>query len=171
VLKTIWTTDPVEFDGEYHTIPRSWIGPKPIQKPHPPIYLGAFSPKAVARVARLAQGWIVVAYPLPAMAEMFAAIKAMASEVGRDPDALELLVRANVELFDQPLGDDRMIFTGTLDQVSADVAAAREIGTTELMFDVTFDPGVESVEDILRLMEDLYGLGKGVPAIAPTSGG
>ena len=35
VLKMIWTTDPVEFEGEYHTIPRSWIGPKPIQEPHP----------------------------------------------------------------------------------------------------------------------------------------
>jgi len=168
VLKTIWTTDPVEFDGDYHTIPRSWIGPKPVQEPHPPIYLGAFSPKAAARVARIADGWIGVAYPVPAMAEMFAGIKAAASEVGRDPETLELLVRANVELFDQPLGDERMIFTGTLDQVAADVAATREIGTTELMFDVTFDPGVESVADILRLMEVLYGLGKGVPANAPT---
>jgi probable F420-dependent oxidoreductase len=168
VLKTIWTTDPVEFDGEHHTIPRSWIGPKPVQKPHPPLYLGAFSPRAAARVARIADGWITVAYPISAMAEMFAGIRAAAGEAGRDPDRLELLVRANVELFDQPLGDDRMIFTGTLNQVAADVAATREIGATELMFDATFDPGVESVGDILQLMEVLYGLGKGVPATTPT---
>jgi hypothetical protein len=102
------------------------------------------------------------------MAEMFGAIKATAREVGRDPATLDLLVRANVELSDQPLGDDRMIFTGTLEQVGADVLATGEIGTTELMFDVTFDPGIESVEDILRLMEVLYGLGKGVPATART---
>lgn len=168
VLKTIWTTDPVEFDGEYHTIPRSWIGPKPVQKPHPPIYLGAFSPAAAARVARVADGWITVAYPVPAMAEMFAAIRAAAGETGRDPATIELLVRANVELFDQPLGDDRMIFTGTLEQVATDVAATREIGATELMFDATFDPNVGSLADILRLMEVLYGLGTAAPATAPT---
>ena len=164
VLKAIWTTDPVEFHGEFHTVPRSWIGPKPMQTPHPPIYLGAFSPRAAARVARVADGWITVAYPVPVMAEMFATIRAAAGEAGRDPATLELLVRANVELFDQPLGEDRMVFTGTLDQVSADVVATREMGATELLFDVTFDPGVESVADILPLMETLYGLGVGAPA-------
>jgi probable F420-dependent oxidoreductase len=57
-LKTIWTTDPVEFEGDFYSIPRSFIGPKPVQKPHPPIYLGAFSPKAAARVVRHADGWL-----------------------------------------------------------------------------------------------------------------
>jgi probable F420-dependent oxidoreductase len=159
VLKAIWTTDPVEFEGDYHTIPRSSIGPKPVQKPHPPIYLGAFSPTAAKRVARMADGWITVAYPVPAMAEMIAAIRAAAAEAGRDPATIELLVRANVELFDRPLRDDRMVFTGTLEQVAEDVAATRAIGATELMFDATFDPGVESVADFLRLMEVLYGIG------------
>ena len=158
--------DPVEFEGEYHTIPRSWIGPKPIQEPHPPIYLGAFTPAAAARVGRVADGWITVAYPIAAMSEMFESIRAAAAEAGRDPDGLELLVRANVELFDRPLGDDRMIFTGTLEQVGADVAATREMGATELMFDATFDPGVESVADILSLMEVLHGLGKEAAARA-----
>ncbi|MDF2770475.1 MAG: fgd, partial [Nitrososphaeraceae archaeon] len=43
-LKKIWTEDVVEFKGEYYNIPASKIGPKPIQKPHIPIYLGGFSP-------------------------------------------------------------------------------------------------------------------------------
>ena len=58
VLKAIWTTEPVEFEGEYYSIPRSFIGPKPVQKPHPPIYIGAFMPQAIARVARIADGWV-----------------------------------------------------------------------------------------------------------------
>lgn len=167
VLKTIWTTDPVEFRGEFHTVPRSWIGPKPVQTPRPPIYLGAFSPRAAARVARVADGWITAAYPVPAMAEMFATIREAAEGVGRDPATLEFLVRANVELSEQPLGDERMIFTGTLDQVAGDVAATREIGATEVMFDVTFDPGVRSVGDILSLMETLYALGVDALTTAP----
>jgi alkanesulfonate monooxygenase SsuD/methylene tetrahydromethanopterin reductase-like flavin-dependent oxidoreductase (luciferase family) len=39
VLKRIWTDDVVEFKGKYYNIPASKIGPKPVQKPHPPIYM------------------------------------------------------------------------------------------------------------------------------------
>ena len=38
ILKAVWTTDPVEFQGEYFRIPQSFVQPKPLQKPHPPIY-------------------------------------------------------------------------------------------------------------------------------------
>jgi len=53
VLKAIWTTDPAEFHGEVYTLPRSIIQPKPVQKPHPPIYLAAFSPAALRRGPRM----------------------------------------------------------------------------------------------------------------------
>ena len=56
VLKAIWTTDPVEFKGEFYTVPKSIIQPKPIQKPHPPIYLAAYAPSALKRVATMADG-------------------------------------------------------------------------------------------------------------------
>jgi probable F420-dependent oxidoreductase len=45
VLKQIWMKDVAEFDGKFYKIPACKIGPKPLQKPHPPIYMGAFSPK------------------------------------------------------------------------------------------------------------------------------
>ncbi|MGI8832879.1 MAG: LLM class flavin-dependent oxidoreductase [Nitrososphaeraceae archaeon] len=51
-LKKIWTEDIVDFKGEYYNIPPSKIGPKPIQKPHIPIYLGGFVPKTFA------DGWL-----------------------------------------------------------------------------------------------------------------
>ena len=50
-LKKIWTTDPVEFQEKYYRIPKSFIGPKPVQKPHPPIYMAAYAPSALKRVA------------------------------------------------------------------------------------------------------------------------
>jgi alkanesulfonate monooxygenase SsuD/methylene tetrahydromethanopterin reductase-like flavin-dependent oxidoreductase (luciferase family) len=43
ILKKIWTDDVVEFKGQFYNIPASKIGPKPIQKPHIPIYLGGYS--------------------------------------------------------------------------------------------------------------------------------
>ena len=163
-LKAIWTTDPVEFQGQFYSIPRSIIGPKPVQKPHPPIYMAAYVPAALARVARHADAWHPVGIPLSVLPEMFAGVRAMAQEAGRDPAALELTVRAYIFLSDQPLGDDRSDFAGTSEQIASDIARAREIGVSELMFDVTFAPDVRSVEDILERMEHVYQLSKESPA-------
>jgi alkanesulfonate monooxygenase SsuD/methylene tetrahydromethanopterin reductase-like flavin-dependent oxidoreductase (luciferase family) len=44
VRKTIWIEDLVEFHGKYFTVPRLFISAKPVQKPHPPIYLAAYAP-------------------------------------------------------------------------------------------------------------------------------
>ena len=157
-LKAIWTTDPVEFHGEFYSIPRSHIGPKPVQKPHPPIYLGAFTPRALARVARYADGWHPVGVPSQGIAEMFSAVQTMAEEAGRDPGTLELIVRGNVALLEDPPGDDRWPFTGTIEQLSADIFATRDLGATELILDATFDPGVKSADDFVERMELLSGL-------------
>src|ERR1051325_4827246 len=67
-LLAIWTSDPVEFNGKYFQIPQSIILPKPVQKPHPPIYMAAFAPTALLRVATLADGWNPVGMPVNAMA-------------------------------------------------------------------------------------------------------
>jgi probable F420-dependent oxidoreductase len=153
VLKAIWTSDPVEFEGEFFRVPRSVIGPKPTQKPHPPIYMAAYAPTALNRVAREANGWNPVGIPPAGVAEMFAGIRGMAQEAGRDPSELELIMRANAEVTEQELGDDRASFCGTPEQIAADVAATMEIGADELIFDATFDPAVRSSDDFLERME------------------
>lgn len=154
-LKTIWTTDPVEFNGKYYRIPRSFIGPKTVQKPHPPIFMAAFTPEAMRRAAREADGWLPVGIPIDSIGQMFDSIKAMAREFGRDPAALQLVVRANVEFSDVPIDENRGDFTGTLEQIARDVAATRELGTSEILFDVQFSPGVDSVDHIVARMEQL----------------
>ncbi len=155
-LKTIWTTDPVEFRGTYCRIPKSFIGPKPVQKPHPPIYMAAYTPPAMRRLAKEADGWFPVGIPIAAIPQMFEGIKGMAREAGRNPSALELIVRANVEFSDAAPGKDRPDFTGTLEQIAGDITATRKLGAAELLFDVQFSPGVEAVGDILSRMEQLW---------------
>jgi probable F420-dependent oxidoreductase len=115
-LKTIWTTDPVSFQGKYYRIPKSIIGPKPVQRPHPPIYMAAYAPSALKRVATEANGWFPVGIPLSGVLPMFEGIKGMAKDAGRDPSGLELIVRANVEIHTTPIQKDRADFTGTLEQ-------------------------------------------------------
>lgn len=52
ILKKIWVDDIVKFKGEYYNIPAAIIEPKPIQKPHIPIYLGGFSPHTFTRIVK-----------------------------------------------------------------------------------------------------------------------
>ncbi len=59
-MKKVWTEDIVEFNGDFYKIPKSIIGPKPIQKPHPKILLGGFSPKTFERMAKYGNGYIGV---------------------------------------------------------------------------------------------------------------
>jgi probable F420-dependent oxidoreductase len=160
VLKTIWTTNPVEFHGTYYRIPKSIIDLKPVQKPHPPIYMAAYMPSALRRTAREANGWFPVGLPIGALGPMFEQIKGMAQKVGRDSASLELIVRANVEFADPRPGQDRVHFTGTLEQIAGDVAATRTLGAAELVFDVQFSPGIDTVEDIIVRMEQLWELSK-----------
>jgi probable F420-dependent oxidoreductase len=159
VLKAIWTTNPAEFHGTFYKLPKSYINPKPVQKPHPPIYLAAFAPPALKRLATMADGWNPVGVPVEGMAQMFAGIRQMAKEAGRDPSSLTMVVRANLEITDKPLGNDkpRFIFTGTLNQIKEDVAACAGIGAHELFFDPAFMHGGQSLDRWLALLEQLRG--------------
>src|SRR5256712_9292818 len=56
-LKAIWTDEVVEFAGEFYRVPRSKIEPKPVQKPHPPITIGGYSPVVITRAVTLGAGF------------------------------------------------------------------------------------------------------------------
>ena len=155
VLKAIWTTNPVKFEGKFYRVPESYINWKPVQKPHPPIYLAAFAPAALKRLATLADGWNPVAIPIAGMEQMFAAVRQMAKEAGRDPASLAMIVRANLYITDKPLGADRAIFAGTLDQIREDAQACAKIGAHELIYDVTFEKQAQTIAGWLGLMEKL----------------
>jgi probable F420-dependent oxidoreductase len=161
VLKTIWTTDPVEFQGTYYRIPKSFISLKPVQKPHPPIYMAAFTPAAMRRVAKEANGWFPVGIPIAAIPQMLDGIRRMAREAGRKPDEIELIVRGHVELSDQAAGNGRGDFTGSLEQIAGDIAATRSLGAVELVFDVQFSPEIKGTDGILRQLEQLHRAAEG----------
>jgi probable F420-dependent oxidoreductase len=158
LLKAIWTTNPVEFRGKFFNVPNSYIDAKPVQKPHPPIYMGAFVPAALKRLAKLADGWNPVFLPVPAMTEIFASIKQMAKEAGRDPSAISMVVHAGLGLTAEPLDTNRPIFSGSLEQVADDVRACAKIGASEIFFDPAFAPDGQSLDRWLTLLEQLRGM-------------
>jgi probable F420-dependent oxidoreductase len=155
LLKAIWTSDPVEFRGEFYHVPRSYIGPKPVQKPHPPIYMAAFAPDALKRTAVLTNGWNPAGVPVEGMTQMITQLREMGKAAGRDPKALEIVVRANLYVTPRSLGTDRSIFTGSLDQIRADVAQTRSLGANELFFDATFALEGNTAGPFLACMEQV----------------
>ena len=58
IVKLLWTSDDVNYDGRYYKLHDAYLAPKPISKPHPPIWIGGFSDRILALVARYGDGWI-----------------------------------------------------------------------------------------------------------------
>ena len=59
VLKRLWTEKKVEYQGRFFTVPGVTLTTRPVQHPHPPIWMGADSDPAVRRAARLADTWYI----------------------------------------------------------------------------------------------------------------
>lgn len=92
-LRLLWARDDVRYDGEIVTFPAVKLGPKPVQKPGPPILLGAHDPKyALKRVARYADGWCPGGLTVEKARECIPQVRRMAREFGRDGDKLEFSV-------------------------------------------------------------------------------
>jgi probable F420-dependent oxidoreductase len=100
-LHTLWTVNPARHEGERWTVGESWVNLKPAQRPHPPVYLGAFARAGLTRVGERADGWMaVVAVPRAVHMGMLSrqrqVIDDAARAVGRDPSAIHTYVRINV---------------------------------------------------------------------------
>ena len=57
VMKTLWCDEVSSYAGAFYTLPGCLQNPKPVQKPHPPLFFGGESDAALRRVAQLGQGW------------------------------------------------------------------------------------------------------------------
>ena len=150
-----WTQDVVAVDGAYEHVPASRIGLKPVQRPHPPLYFAAYAPASMRRIARFGAGWNPAGVPIEALPGMFTAVQAMTAEAGRDPSAIEMIVRANVGLTDAPLRDDRPSFYGTLDQVLADIERCRAIGAHEVIVEPQLTTPARSIDAYAAFMEQV----------------
>jgi probable F420-dependent oxidoreductase len=62
-IKALWTTEPAEYHGKFVDFEPAFSRPKPVQKPHPPIFIGGNSDATVKRVIRHDAGWIANPFP------------------------------------------------------------------------------------------------------------
>ncbi|MDW3645288.1 MAG: TIGR03619 family F420-dependent LLM class oxidoreductase [Nitrososphaeraceae archaeon] len=137
-LKKIWTDEIVEFKGQFYNIPASKIGPKPLQKPHPPILLGGFSPKTFSRIVNYANGWIGVAGfgPLEQLEQVINSLKENARKHDKDPSKIDIFIGSYPNVLESPIAanETRFPMTGTIEQIGKDIEQIKAMGTNHIFF-------------------------------------
>lgn len=97
LMKRLWTEDRVIFDGEFWKLEAAAMEPKPIQRPHPPIWFGASHPAALRRAVELGDGWIGAgASPTGEFKEQAAQVRRYLGEAKRDPSTFPIAKRVYV---------------------------------------------------------------------------
>jgi probable F420-dependent oxidoreductase len=156
VLVAVWGGDPVSHDSRYQRIVSSWTGPEPVQKPHPPVLLDGNTAEGRDRVARRADGWNPANLPIDLLAPMWADVRDWAASHGRDPDALQLVVRADIVPTVRPVDGDRAPYAGTIEQIVFDIDATRRAGAHEVILGLCGDRGLnEALEHYAAVAEAL----------------
>ncbi len=88
LLKALWTEERVTFRGRFFTVEDGVFFPKPVQRPHPPIWIGGDSDAALRRAGRAGDGWIAAPRDLDRVAASIDTIRRHAEAAGRDPTAI-----------------------------------------------------------------------------------
>lgn len=102
LLRELWTNDRVDFHGEFYDVDDATIHIRPVQDPHPPIWLGAQTKAGIRRAARFGDAWPIT--PQVAAADLPARVKIFADEreklgkpLGRLPLRREIVVGSDYE--------------------------------------------------------------------------
>lgn len=141
-FKELWTSDNPTFEGKYYRFSNINFLPKPVQKPHPPIWVGGQSRRAIRRAAELGNGWhpvgAIPAAPLDPeeLAQNLVHLRRYAQGAGRDPAELDVAMKA--PLYDPGIdpGQSRRRFSGEPDQVLRDIQTYSDIGVNHIIFDI-----------------------------------
>src|SRR5437867_7157759 len=103
VFKELWTSDHPRFAGEFYRFDDVGFAPKPVQKPHPPIWVGGDSPGAFRRVVTLGDGWHATSKTPAQMKEALGRLREAAEKAGRQSETLAISLRLG--LTDDMLGN------------------------------------------------------------------
>src|SRR5450631_1546000 len=134
----LWTRAAPKFDGKHVHFSNIGFEPKPMQKPHPPIWVGGESGPALRRTARIGDAWYPIGTnpqnpldSLPRYKAQVARLRKMTAEAGRVPEAVGLSLRCTVfgETAPPQAGDgEHRLFAGLPPLVAADIRALRDMG-------------------------------------------
>ncbi len=147
-LLACWGPDPVEFEGEFFSIPPSIVRPKPLQTPHPPLLSGMRSEAGLRRTAALFDVWN------PASGSIEQILDTAATIDGLRPDGaapIEVMQR----IFTEPPFEVPGLEPLSLDDMAEAVRSARDAGFTQIIVDTGFTTEVDGPDDWARFPERL----------------
>ncbi|HLZ73245.1 MAG TPA: LLM class flavin-dependent oxidoreductase [Dehalococcoidia bacterium] len=97
IMKALWTEQQVRLKGEFWQLEDVSVSPKPVQQPHPPVWMGGHAPAALRRAVRLADGWMGAGGARNAdFFTQIAQIRAYMKELGRDEGSFPLSKRVYI---------------------------------------------------------------------------
>jgi len=167
-FKVLWTAEAPKLEGRHVNFDAIVFAPKPVTKPHPPIWIGGESPQALGRVVRLGDGW----YPASnnpqhrldtaeRLAKGVSELARVAERAGRDPKSIDVgfLVLWPVDWAAQTIpGGTRRLLTGRPEDMAADVDALARAGIRHLCLTFQTASLAETLERMQRFAEDVMPL-------------
>jgi probable F420-dependent oxidoreductase len=139
VFKELWTADEPQFHGEFFRFSKIGFAPKPVQKPHPPIWVGGNSPAALRRAVALGDGWHGTQQRPEDLGGILERLRQEADKAGRPFDTLELSLRI-------PLRAEAL--QGSLQAIIDQYCAYKKLGLSHLVVDFRRD-------DLSQMLETL----------------
>ena len=165
VFKALWTEDDPRFEGNYARFAGISFLPKPVQKPHPPLWIGGESGPALRRAARFGNVWYPIGanprHPLNTLARLRASVDRLRQEcekIDRDPTSVGLVYWANWYREGQTVtleDGQRHLFTGSETDILEDIAQLAELGADQLLFNFQRPTLAESVASMERFASEI----------------
>lgn len=91
-LRALWTEDESSFHGRWFDFDGAWSFPEPVQRPHPPVYVGASGRVGHAQAAAWGDGWAPVDLALGNVGKQLGRFRQTVADAGRDPVPVTLVV-------------------------------------------------------------------------------
>jgi probable F420-dependent oxidoreductase len=139
IIKAAWSSDVPSFQGKYLSFAGAGFAPRPLQQPHPPIWVAGspatLSPPSIRRVAALGDAWHPLALSWDLLDKGIAQVRAEAARLGRSRGPA-LAPRNALSLTATRKGGGRAAYEGAPDEVAADIRRAQGLGVDYLVFDL-----------------------------------
>ncbi|GBD11450.1 Phthiodiolone/phenolphthiodiolone dimycocerosates ketoreductase [bacterium HR23] len=154
IYKVLWTEDDPHFEGKFWRFNNTRLEPKPIQKPHPPIWVGGNSRRALRRAVELGDGWHPTRPTPQDIQNARPLLQRLAEQRGRRLDTFPIFVRQALRFTDAP--SERHPLIGTVDSIRKGIDAFQQAGATGFMLDTFYgvpELADQTLDGVLKTME------------------
>jgi len=169
-FKVLWTQEAPQFGGKHVSFGNLMFAPKPVQKPHPPLWIGGESPAALKRAVRVGDGWYPASnnpqFRLDTPARLAAAVGELgriAAAAGRNPGGIDVayIVLWPIDWAAQTMADGtRRMLTGRSEDMAADIAALTSAGVRHVCLTFQTPSLPQTLERMQRFAEEVMPLAR-----------